>query len=135
MCLTSRKVPGKYVLQPKHFCQKHEKYIISKKYNYTCESKAACEFSKQLIKIEAPQPREYEIRNLREKCYRQVCLMSREVPGKYVLRPKHFCFRILVQCRYYLVEIIKLQNYNYNFWRNHNKQTIPGMGEKAEVDT
>ena len=31
-----------------------------------------------------------------EKCYTQMCLTSRKVPGKWLLRPKHFAFRILV---------------------------------------
>ena len=51
---------------------------------------------KKLIKIEVPQPWEYEIRNLREKWCRLLGLKLKKVSRKYVLRPKHFCFRILV---------------------------------------
>ena len=40
---------------------------------------------RKLIKIEVPRPRDYEIRNLREKCSRFLRSKLKKVPGKYVL--------------------------------------------------
>ena len=50
----------------------------------------------KLIKIEVQRPRDYEIRNLREKCCRFLGSKLKKVPGKYVLWMIYFSIRILV---------------------------------------
>ena len=50
----------------------------------------------KVIKIEVPQPRDYEIRNLRKISCRFLGSNPKKVSRKYVLQPEHFSFRILV---------------------------------------
>ena len=52
-------------------------------------------FQKNKIKNKLPQPWDLSRKMRLEKCYTQMCLTSRKVPGKWLLRPKHFAFRIL----------------------------------------
>ena len=49
----------------------------------------------KLIKIEAPRPRDYQIRNLRGKCCRFLGSKLKKVAGKYVLWMIYFSIRIL----------------------------------------